>query len=310
MLESFFIVGQQVVVLFLLIFLGYFCSKAKLLNQPTISGITNLVLYIVTPCILITSFQREFDVLMLGNLGIALLIATGFHLLNILFAHLFVHDPQMRRQRVLRFGVIFSNAGYMSLPLQDAILGADGVFYGAAVIAVFNLLAWTYGLVLMGGDIKLISLRNLVLNPGVTGVSIGLVLFLLSINLPYIIKEPMQMMAALNTPLPMLVIGFYLAESQIVHVLTDLNVYLVLFLRLLAVPLIMLAIVKMAGVTDHTMIVACVIAASAPCAAMTTMFASKFNQDTELSVGIVSFSTIVSIVTMPLVVGTARFLTL
>ena len=101
--------------------------------------------------------------LMLGNLGIALLIATGFHLLNILFAHLFVHDPQMRRQRVLRFGVIFSNAGYMSLPLQDAILGADGVFYGAAVIRSICLRGRT-DLCAYGGDIKLMLAQS-VLNP-------------------------------------------------------------------------------------------------------------------------------------------------
>ncbi|NLB68134.1 MAG: hypothetical protein GX804_00370 [Lentisphaerae bacterium] len=114
----------------------------------------------------------------------------------------------------------------------------------------------------------------------------------------------------MNTPLPMLVIGFYLAKSEIVSVPRDFNVYLVMFLRLVVVPSVLLFILMLIGVNDRTMVVACVIAASAPCAATTTMFSAKFGQDTELSVKLVSFSNVVSVITMPLVVGTARFLTL
>lgn len=309
MLESFLIVGQQVAVLFILIFIGLGCALSGLLKKAAVDDMTNLVLYIVTPCILITSFQREFDSKMLGALGVALLTATGFHLLNILFAHTLVHDREKRRERVLRFGLVFSNAGYMSLPLQNEILGADGVFFGAAVIAIFNLLAWTYGLVLMGGDMKQIGFRKLFFNPGVVGVMIGLVFFVFPYSLPPVVKRPMEMLSALNTPLPMLIIGFYLAEAKIVPVLKDIKVHLVMFMRLLAVPLIMLAVLLALGVRDRTLVVACTIAASAPSAAMTTMFSAKFNQDTQLSVGLVSLSTLVSILTMPLVVGLSWYFT-
>lgn len=309
MLESFLIVGQQVAVLFILIFVGFGCAKSGLLKKAAVDGMTDLVLYIVTPCILITSFQREFDHKMLGALGVALLTAMGFHLLNIVFAHTLVRDREKRRESVLRFGLVFSNAGYMSLPLQNEMLGADGVFFGAAVVAIFNLLAWTYGLVLMGGDIKLINFRKLIFNPGVMGVIIGLAFFVFSFELPSVIVSPMEKLAALNTPLPMLIIGFYMAEAKIVPVLKDFKVHLVMLLRLLAVPLVMLAVLLALGVRDRTLVVACVIAACAPSAAMTTMFAAKFNQDTPLSVGLVSLSTLVSIVTMPLVVGLAWDLT-
>ncbi|NLB68135.1 MAG: hypothetical protein GX804_00375 [Lentisphaerae bacterium] len=154
MLESFLVVGQQVAVLFILVFTGYLCAKSGFFSHTTVMGLTNLIMYVVTPCIIILSFQREFDAGMLGALGVASLIAAGFHLLGILLAHSLIRDKVARRRRVLRFGVVFSNAGTMSLPLQQAILGLDGVFYGAAVIAVFNLVLWTYGLVLMSGDTK------------------------------------------------------------------------------------------------------------------------------------------------------------
>lgn len=309
MLESLQIVGSQVAVLFALIFVGFLCARLGVFGKAAVDGMTDLVLYVVTPCIIIVSFQREFDMQMLGSLGAATLIALAFHLLNIFFAHTLVHDREPRRLGVLRFGLVFSNAGYMSIPLQHAILGPDGVFYGAAVIAVFNLVLWSYGIVVMSGDRSIISARKLILNPGTIGVIIGVALFLSSVKLPHIIKRPMEMLSDLNTPLPMLIIGHYLSEAQMSRVLLDARVYLVMFLRLLAVPLILLAALVALGVRDRTLVVACVIAASAPCAAATTMFSAKFKKDTELSVGLVSFSTIVSIATMPVVVALARYIT-
>ncbi len=309
MLESFLIVSQQVAILFILIAIGFICNKTRLLKPEAVRGMTDLVLYAVAPCLLIISFQREFNRQMLGVLGVAFLVGLAYHLLNVAFAHTVVHDPTDRRKRVLRFSLVFTNAGYMAIPLQRALLGEDGVFYGAAVIAVFNLFLWSYGLVLMSGESRHVTAKNLILNPGVIGVFIGFVFFISSVTLPALVVKPMQAMAELNTPLPMLIIGYYLADAQFSHVMKDARVYWVMFLRLLVVPLLLLGLMLLLGVRNQTMVVACIIAASAPTAAATTMFSAKFDQDTILSVGLVSYSTLISIITMPLVVGLARYLT-
>lgn len=309
MIESFFLVGHQVVVLFILIGIGFLCNKTRLLKPETVDGMTDLVLYVVAPCIIIISFQRSFDPKLLGFLGLAVLIGVAYHVLNIVFAHTIIHDPVDKRRRVLRFALVFSNAGYMSIPLQRALLGEEGVFYGAAVIAVFTLFAWSYGLVLMSGETRHVTAHKLLLNPGIVGVAIGFLFFIVSFKIPEIIADPMRAMADLNTPIPMVIIGYYLADAHFKRVLKDLRVHLVVFLRLLIVPLILLALLLVSGVRNEVLVVACVIAASAPAAAMTTMFSAKFGQDTLLSVGIVSYSTVLSIVTMPLVVGLARYLT-
>lgn len=309
MIESFFVVAQQVTVLFILIALGFLCNKLRIFNAETVSGMTELVLYVVTPCIIIVSFQREYSASMLGGLGLAFLIGVAYHFLNIVFANTMIHDVFDKRQKVLRFALVFSNAGYMAFPLQYELLGDIGVFYGAAVVAVFNLTLWSYGLVLMSGEARHVSARKLLLNPGVTSVAVGVVLFVASVKLPSIIQEPMRAMANLNTPLPMLIIGYYLADAKLGRVLTDAKVYLVMTLRLVVVPLLLLGGLLLLGVRDQTTVVACLIAASAPAAAATTMFSTKFNQDTILSVGVVSYSTLLSLATMPLVVGLARHLT-
>ena len=309
MFESFLVVGHQVAVLFILIALGFLCNKLRILNAETVAGLTDLVLYVVTPCIIVVSFQREFSRSMLGGLGLAFLIGVVYHLLNIAFAHALVRDAFDKRQKVLRFALVFSNAGYMAFPLQQELLGDVGVFYGAAVVAVFNLVLWSYGLVLMSGETRHVSARKLLLNPGVTSVALGVAFFLASFKLPPLALEPMRAVANLNTPLPMLIIGYYLADAKLGRVLTDAKVYGVMALRLVVVPLLLLGGLLLAGVRDQTTVVACLIAASAPAAAATTMFSAKFNQDTILSVGVVSYSTLLSLATMPLIVGLARHLT-
>ena len=109
------------------------CGKTKLLSDAAIDSITDLVIYIVAPCLMISSFQREFDGAILGGFITALLVAVAVHLFNIAFAHIAVRDKDNGREVVFRFAIVFSNCGFMAITLQNALLGSDGVFYGAAL---------------------------------------------------------------------------------------------------------------------------------------------------------------------------------
>ncbi len=305
MLTNFLTVAEQVVVLFLLIGVGALCAKTGIIKEVAIKSCSDLVLIVVTPCVIIQSFQRPFDAAMLKGLGLACLIALSIHIVTILLAHLLLHDPVAARERVLRVGAVLSNAGFMSLPLQNALLGEDGVFYGAAYVAIFNLILWSYGLVEMSGSRQNLSPRKLILNPGVLSLAIGLMLFLVRITLPTVLASPMGHLAALNTPLPMLIIGFYLADTDLKAALRDWRSYAAIGLRLLVVPLTALGILYLCGVRG-TLLVSMIIAASAPVAASTTMFATKYDCDTGLSVNLVSLSTLLSLITMPLIVALAQ----
>ena len=211
-------------------------------------------------------------------------------------------DPEESRQIVLRFGTVFSNCGYMALPLQQAILGNDGVFYGAAFIAVFNLVNWTYGLFLMGGKETKITAKKVFINPGVIGISIGLLLFLTPLELPTLILSPVQSLAALNTPLPMLIIGYYMAKITSFSVLKDKKLVLSICLRLVFLPLCVFGILYACGLRG-TLFTSMVIAASAPTAANTVVFSAMFKRDSSLAVAQVAISTLFSILTMPLIVS-------
>ena len=154
---------------------------------------------------------------MLGKLLTCGAAALCIHIVSIVIAMLVFHDKIPERNKVYRFALIFSNCGYMSLPMQQAILGSDGVFFGAVYIVVFNIVMWTFGVWLSSGDKKSLSVKKIVLNPCIIGMAVGFVIFLTSLPVPEIIEKPIGFLANLNTPLPMMIVGYYLSKSKTVE---------------------------------------------------------------------------------------------
>ncbi len=266
---------------------------------------SDIVLYFVTPCLIINSFNIEFDKSKLQGLLVCLIGFFLIMLASIIMVHLLFRGKDQQRNRVLRFAVVFSNAGYMGIPLQKAVLGDDGVFYGSVCVAVFNIMVWTYGLICMSGDKKSISVKKLVFNPGIIGVTVGLIVFLFSVPLPTPVSSVLDSMASLNTPMAMMVIGFNLAGSNILAALRDKSVYYVSLLRLVVIPVTSLFVLLLCGVRG-SVLVSLVVAASAPVAAATTVFSIKYDNDINTSVNLVTFTTLLSIVTMSAIVALAQ----
>ena len=284
-------VAAQVGVLFALMAVGAVCRRVRLVDETAVKGIVNVLLLVVTPSLIVDSFQRPFDSSMMHGFFWAFAIASFAHFAVILLARLFSRGDDKSRP-VLRLAMVFSNAGFMGIPLEQAILGAEGVFYGIVYVVVFNFFMWSWGLYEMRGKVPLSnsnsklelkekwrSLRPMIVNPGTVGLAIGLPLFFASVSLPAILKTPISLLAGLNTPLAMLVIGFYLAGEDFRRVVRMPSAYLAAAVRLVAYPLAV--------------------------AAMVSMFASKFERDVDLSVGLVSGTTLLSILTMPPVIALA-----
>ena len=155
------------------------------------------------------------------------------------------------------------------------------------------------------------------LNPGIIGVALGLIIFTSplylhvgetsGIRLPSILAEAISAMSALNLPLPMLMVGYYLGKADLFAAFRDGWAYVCMSLRLLAFPLITLGVLYVCGVRGNVLTVS-VIGACAPVGATTTIFSAKFGHDTELSVRLVALSTLLSMATMPLIVGLTQML--
>ena len=192
MFDGFLLTAQQVGVLFTLMAVGYVCRRKGLFSDAFVKGAVNLLLLIVTPCLIIHVFQRPFTKELLANLGMALATAFFAHGVGLLFAETCFRRVDDMRKGILKFGTVFSNGGFMAIPLEYALLGAEGAFYGAVYVVVFNLLCWTYGLKVMCGHLKDLDKRILFVNPGTIGITVGLPLFLTSTTLPQVISEPIR----------------------------------------------------------------------------------------------------------------------
>lgn len=297
-MDAFLSVILEVAVILLLIVIGYFTVKKGMFTKESLGSITSFLLYIVTPCLLVSSFlSAEPGKLDGWTMLLAVVLPALSIVISIAVSYLFFRREPSGRRRVLRFSMIFCNVGFMGIPLVEGIVGSEGVLYGSFFIAVFNIFCWTYGYVMMGGG--KVRLKALLLNPGVIGIVIGLPLYLLDVPVPALIERPIELISALNTPLAMIVVGGYIAQVKLRAFVSDLAVYKMAVLRLVVAPLLYLALVWLLR-PDETLLMSTVIQAATPVAANCVLFAVQYDSDAELASKSVAVSTALSVVTIPL----------
>ena len=302
----FITVFTQVSVLMLMIAVGFIAAKTGIMTEAGAACCTDIALIIATPCVIIKSLMRRFDAAVMKSLLLAVALTLLVQVLMITLGTLLLRSKDLKRQRTLRFGSIFANCGFMSLPLQEVMLGADGTLYGSAYVIMFNLVVWSYGVYLISGDKRYIQPKKLFVNPGIAGLLIGLIIFVFSVPVPRVLSSTVNYLAAIYTPLPMLIIGYHLSKTNVLKALKDVKCIIAVLLRLIVYPLVSLGVLYILGVRG-TLLISVIISLSAPVAAVTTMFSSKFGGgDTALSVDMVSLSTVLSIVTMPAVITLAQ----
>ena len=303
MLESIWTVGEQVLILFILSGVGFALGKMKMIGDKFSRDASQLVMYVVSPCMMVVAFQRSFENEVFHNFCMALLLSLLIHLLSITVAQLFLRK-KTERAAALRFSVVLSNSGFMGYPLQAALLGTIGIFYGSAYVTVFTLCSWTYGLMQMSGGRVKASAKTLLLNPGVISVVVAMALYFACISLPEVILAPVTYLSQLNTPLPMVIVGYQLSQANLLSALRGRDIWLAIFLRLIAMPLMSLGLCLLLH-ADHAVSVAVLCAAAAPCAALLSIFATRYEGDKSLASSLVALETLLSALTMPAMIGLA-----
>lgn len=309
MLSSMLLVTEKVGILFLMIAVGYICSRTRMITSRGASQMTSLLMYVVCPCLIVSSFQIDSGEVGIKEVGIAFLIATIGQVLSILLSFVVFRRKEEMRRRLLQFAVAYSNCGFMGLPLAQAVLGDKGVIYASVYIVVFNVFVWTHGYMTMSGGARGNLVRKLLLNPGIIGMAIGLPLFILHIHLPDLIGSTISSFSNLNTPLSMVIIGTYVAKVAPRDFFSDPDVYITAFFRLIAAPLIFLGVIFVLSrfvVIDANILITCVILASAPSAGNTVLFSAMFGGDARTGSKLVAVSTLLSIVTMPVFTAFAQ----
>jgi len=305
-LENVKIAAQQVGILYIMVIAGFICDKIGIFTEKTGKACTDLLFYLITPAVIINSFlTKEFT----KDSGMKLLIAVVCGFL-IHFIGIAINTPLFSRgdkdeNCVYKYGAIYGNVGYMTLPLTQALLGAEGVFYCSAVVMAFNVVSFTHGTFMMDKKAKKFEAKKLILNPGVISVLIGLPFFLLNIHLPEIAAKPVSFISSMQTPLAMLVFGTFLANTKLSDILKHKKIFLVAFSKLIVLPAIMFCIYRLFGLTGN-LLIAMTISSCAPSANNTVMFSAKYDKDTGLASQLVATASFISIITIPLIIAAVQ----
>lgn len=299
MAQYLLMVSSQVGTMFLMMAVGFVLAKMGKLTPASIPQLTNLLLTVVLPCMLIDSMQIERTPALMGSIEYtALLVAVLYVLYCLLSIPLFRRQPPATAKS-LRFGTLYGNVGFMGLPLIQLVLGEHALVYGIINLVVFNVYNWSQGVVLMGGR-KQVSVKQAVLNPGIIGTIIALILFLAGITLLPMIGNAVSFLGSMNTPLAMVIIGAQMAAADWRSVLRNRSILMASLLKLVAMPLLT-ALILYPIHPEPDLYCTLVLLAGVPTASITAMFAQKYGQDVSTGAQLVTVTTLLSIITLPCV---------
>lgn len=298
-METVSLAANQIFTMFIIIMLAVVCYKTKLVDQDGSKVLSNILMYLINPCIIFCSYQKEFEPRLVKGLLISFVLAVVAHLLAMLLAQIFIRGQKVDIINE-RMAVIYSNCSFLAIPLVNRIYGLEGVFYLTAYITIFSLLIWTHGVIFMGGRECRKEVVKAILSPAILTIFAGLICYFARIEVPRIIMEPLEAIGAMNTPVAMIIAGICIAQVDVRKTLFKWRIYLVCFLKLLLVPVCLILLIKPflgAGMVSGVSVVA----AASPVATMCMIFAIRFKKDSQYASELFAVSTLLSLGTIPLV---------
>ncbi len=301
---NFEIVLNQVLILLIILIIGVVAGKTGVIAGSAPKKLSALLLYVTSPMMVLGSFFFEYSAEKMRNGLMVLFFGAAVYLFSILLSGIIYRKHDSSIKPILRFTAVFSNCGFMGLPMMKALFGDEGVFLGSFYIVAFNLFIWTFGLAMFseikGQENRRKSLMKALLNPAMIAVYVGIVIFVFQIPVPSAIKIATEYVGDMTMPLSMLIIGALISTSKISALLNDIRPYYASAVRLIIVPLMVYGILSLIGLPQ--MVVAVIVTAAAmPVAANTTIFAEMFEKDSVFASKTVALSTILSILTIPLI---------
>lgn len=296
---------NQCLIMFCMIGIGYYIYSKQWLDENGAQQISNILLKICGPFIVIITFNIPFNLEMLKGLLVTFGLSIILFTVSLSIAWMFFKDPE---QRIEKFSVAFPNAGFIGIPLVNNILGTEYVFYLSAYLLAFNIFSWTIGVYMISGRRDLVTPRLILTSPAVIGMVCGLIIFFSPFKLSGVLYTTINYIGSINTPLAMIVLGTYIAKTNIMSLFTERNAYKVSLIRLLIIPLVSLGILTLfKGVLLEIRMVL-LIATSAPVGVVVAMFAQRYRKDYNYGARIVSLSTLISLVTIPAIVMLGKWI--
>ena len=297
--------ARQILILFLMMFGGFILVKLKLLPASGSKVLSVLIIYLITPCVLISSFQVELNEQTRSGFLLCFLAALLIH--AILFLITTILNRFLHFTPIEKTSIIYSNSGNLIFPLITALLGDEWLIYASAFLCVQLFFIWTHCLSVIEGAPRF-NVKKILTNINIIAIFIGVILLLTGTTIPPIISDAMDNLASMIGPLSMIMIGMILSEVDWKKTLSNKRIYLIAFLRMIAVPFLIMLVLKLSPITKInsngvTLMFISLLAVSTPAAASVTQIAQLFDREVKYSSAINAMTTLISIVTMPLIIA-------
>jgi len=282
---------------------GFVAGKLNIINDSGRDQLTDIIMKIALPGSIIASFiqtgfspelmEQSITVLLLELVIQLSMIPMGYALFPKKY---FTEDER----KALRYSLINSNAAFIGIPVLSGVLGELGEMLGAIAMIPKRVMLWTAGLSIyvVDNDIKK-KIKKIALHPSIVSVYIGIICMLLPVNYPTFVLSSLKTVGSSTTFLAMFLVGYLVSRMKTFKVISGKVMYYT-FVRLLLIPCAVLGILKLCGF-DAVVIAICVILSGVPAGSYTALMAAKYNGDTEFASKIVLVSTLLSIVSLPLI---------
>lgn len=294
-------VADSIIILFLLMGIGFAASKAKFLDRNGSKALSSFLVNIALPCLVVISMQIPVNADTMEKTQTTLMLALVFFAISIAVAVIVpMFIPAKYSERgAFSFMLVFSNLGFMGIPVTQAIFGTDAVFYTTLFMLPFNLLVFTIGILMLRPDMRMNFNPKLFVNPGIIASIIGMLFFFTGFTIPSPVYDVMDYLGSTTTPLAMVVTGALLAMMPLSNLFSDYRIYILSAFRLLIIPVIVYLVISPYA-TDPVIFAIPVLLAAMPAAANSVILAEEYNADSALASKGVFITTLLSIVTIPL----------
>lgn len=294
---------NSVISLFFVILAGVYGVKRKFINDEIEKGLTKILINISLPLLIINSFSVEFDESMKDTLGKAFIYSFIFFIVGGIVSYIFlIPIKDKEKKRVLQFANVFSNCGFIGIPIINSIYGAEGVVYASIFNMFFNIFVWSYGLALYTDKLDKKSLKKIIFCPGIVAIYIGLPIMIFNIHIPECLAKSIGLIGNMTAPLSMIIIGCILTKINIKEAFKDWKVYYGSFIKLIIIPLTVFAIAKVLK-DDSILIKTIIILQAMPAGTMASIMAEDLGKDSRFAAIIIFVNTLLSIITFPLILS-------
>lgn len=305
---DFFLIFSKVSVIFLLIMTGYAVSRTKLVSEHSQKDLTQILLYVFAPSILLKIFQEPFDKVVFTDgikiTGIMLVIYILTTISSLFLSKFITKDKS--KQAIVTLGMVLPNGAFMGYPVIASILGEEYIFYAAMGTLAFELLAWTLMVYILTQSTGIKSdipfWKRFLSIPPILALMVGLAMYFSPFFIPEPFLSTITLLGGAMSPVAMIIVGISLSKANLSKVFLQKELYIVSAFKLFIYPLIVVFIFKFLGMSGMTYTIP-IILISMPSAGYTSILAGKFGGDATFASEIVTLCTLLSLISIPIILS-------